>query len=236
MRNALALPAPSRTLPPHSMDPITLALIEGVPRNGPTDPIEYYRRPLVGALFRKRINLGLGLLPSRRFARGLEIGYGSGGLLLALAKGVEELHGIDLDAEPRSVRELLAQRGCSATLVQGTVDGLPYADGTFDLIVCFSVFEHLRDYRQALREVRRVLAPGGLFLLGMPAVNRTMELLFHAIGHTTINDIHVTTPRMIQDAFAPSGFRLLSSRPLDVPWSGLGLRLYHNWLLEKSSA
>jgi SAM-dependent methyltransferase len=218
------------------MNPITLELIAGVRRNGPTDPIDYYRRPVVGALFRKRINLGLELLPDKRFARALEVGYGSGGLLLTLGKGVDELHGIDLDAEPASVRALLAERGCRATLVQGTVDALPYPAESFDLIVCFSVFEHLHDYERALREVHRVLAPGGLFLLGMPAVNRTMELLFRAIGHTTINDIHVTTPRMIQQAFASTGFRLKASRPLDVPLSGLGLRVYHNWLLEKKPA
>lgn len=217
------------------MEPISLALLEGVRQNGPTDPINYYRRPLVGALFRRRINLGLQLLPDRRFSRTLEIGYGSGGLLLALARGTDELHGLDLDAEPQAVRDMLAARGCRATLVQGTVHQLPYAAQHFDLVVCFSVFEHLTDYETALREVRRVLAPHGLFLLGMPAVNRFMGLLFEAIGHRTIDDIHVTTPRMIRQALAPSGFRPVASRALNLPFAPpLGLSLYHNWLLEKS--
>ncbi|HVS52485.1 MAG TPA: class I SAM-dependent methyltransferase [Opitutaceae bacterium] len=216
------------------MDRITLELIAGVPKNGPTDPIDYYRRPVVGRLFRRRINLGLELLPARRFSRALEVGYGSGGLLLALAGSVDELHGIDLDAEPESVRRMLVARGRRATLVQGTVDVLPYAENSFELIVCFSVFEHLADYRRALGEVQRVLAPGGLFLLGMPAVNRTMEYLFRAIGHSTINDIHITTPRLIRAALAPAGFRLVAYRPLDVPLPPpFGLRVYHNWLLEK---
>ena len=219
------------------MDPITLELLKGVRQNGPTDPINYYRRPGVGALFRQRINLGLQLLPPRRFARALEIGYGSGGLLLTLAKGVDELHGLDLDAEPHSVRAMLQARGCDANLVQGTVHQLPYADGQFDLIVCFSVFEHLSNYETALRETRRVLAPHGLFLLGMPAVNRLMGLLFEAIGHRTIDDIHVTTPRMIRRALAPNGFHVAASRALNVPFPPpFGLSLYHNWLLEKAPA
>lgn len=215
------------------MDPITLESIAHVRRNGPTDPINYYRRPLVGALFRRRINLGLQLIPSRRFGRALEVGYGSGSLLPNLARDTDELHGIDLDAEPATVRTMLAERNCSATLVQGTVHQLPYADAYFDLVVCFSVFEHLADYATALREVRRVLAPGGLFLLGMPAVNRTMGVLFEMIGHSTIDDIHVTTPRMIVRALEPNGFHVSASRKLNVPFAPpFGLSLYYNWLLE----
>jgi ubiquinone/menaquinone biosynthesis C-methylase UbiE len=219
------------------MDPITLDQLAGVRRNGPTDPIDYYRRPGVGALFRKRINLGLAMLPPRRFSRALEVGYGSGSVLLSLAKGVDDLHGLDLDAEPKSVCEMLISRGCRANLVQGTVHNLPYDDGHFELIVSFSVFEHLKDYETALREVRRVLAPEGLFLLGMPAVNRLMSLMFEAIGHRTIDDIHVTTPRMISRAFASNGFRVVRANPLNLPFSPpFGLSLYHNWLLEKDGA
>lgn len=216
------------------MEPITLELLADIRQNGPTDPINYYRRPGVGKLFRKRINLGLELLPPRRFSRALEIGYGSGGLLLTLAKGVNELHGIDLDADPVTVGEMLAARKCSATLVQGTVYDLPYPSGHFDLIVCFSVFEHLHEYKKALREAHRVLAPGGLFLLGMPAVHRLMSMLFESIGHSTIDDIHVTTPKMIRTSFAEVGFKIAGYRPLNVPLAPpLGLSLYYNWLLEK---
>jgi ubiquinone/menaquinone biosynthesis C-methylase UbiE len=189
---------------------------------------------MVGGLFLKRINLGLELLPPRRFSRALEVGYGAGGLLLTLFRGVDELHGVDMDAEPTSVERMLRARHCEATLVRGSVCDLVYPDSHFDLVVCFSVFEHLADHRRALDEIHRVLAPTGLFLLGMPSVNRTMEMLFRAIGHNTINDIHITTPRMIQDSLAPAGFKLAGYRPLDVPLPvPFGLRLYHNWLLEK---
>ena len=34
-------------------------MLEGIPQNGPTDPIEYYKRPIIGRLFRERINRGL---------------------------------------------------------------------------------------------------------------------------------------------------------------------------------
>ena len=181
-------------------------MLEGIPQNGPTDPIEYYKRPLIGRLFRERINRGLRMLPEKRYARVLEVGYGAGAVQLALAPNVDELHGIDLDAEPASVTQLLASRGVRSQLQQGSVYDLPYESGYFDLVVTFSVFEHLHEYPRALTEIYRVLTPGGLFLLGMPSVNKLMEAGFHRVRQSFLD-------------FPPR--------------SPLHVRLYHTWLLEK---
>jgi SAM-dependent methyltransferase len=209
-------------------------MLEGFPQNGPSDPIEYYRKPLVGRLYLDRINRGFRLLPNRRFARALEVGYGAGVVQVALAPGVDELHGIDLDAEPSIVNSVLKGRGCDSTLVRGSVYELPYESEYFDLVVCFSVFEHLSEYEKGLREVYRVLKPGGLFLLGMPSVNKMMEACFLAIGFKGINDHHVTRPADVERAWPSIGFRQRSSSFLDLPAPRpFGLRLYHDWLLEK---
>jgi ubiquinone/menaquinone biosynthesis C-methylase UbiE len=45
---------------------------------------------------------------------------------------------------------------------------LPFADNTFDKIICSEVLEHIADYRGALREIERVLKPGGLFCASVP--------------------------------------------------------------------
>ncbi len=216
---------------------ITPELIANLPKNGPTDPIEFYRRPLVGWLYRERINRGFGLLPAKRFARALEVGYGAGAVQLALSRCVDELHGIDLDADPAPVRALLKSRSIESELRQGSVLDLPYADNHFTLAASFSVFEHLIEYKKALGEVLRVLEPGGLFLLGMPSVNKLMEAGFLAIGFKGINDHHVTTPQEVERSFAAVGFTLRASRCLDFPADApLGVRLYYNWLLEKPHA
>jgi SAM-dependent methyltransferase len=216
------------------MPELTTAILDGLPKNGPTDPIEYYKKPLVGWLFRERINLGFGLLPRRRFARALEVGYGAGAVLLALRDAASELHGLDLDADPELVSGLLSAKGVSASLVKGSVYELPYPDSHFDLVVSFSVFEHLHEFEKGLREVSRVLEPGGLFLLGMPSVNKAMEAAFLAIGYKGIDDHHVTTPAAVASRFASSGLRLVRKTGLDLPLRApLGLRFYHDWLLEK---
>ena len=45
---------------------------------------------------------------------------------------------------------------------------LPFADDTFDKVICSEVLEHIPDYRGALREVERVLKPGGMFCASVP--------------------------------------------------------------------
>lgn len=215
------------------MPSLSPALLAQLKQNGPTDPIAYYRAPLVGWLFRERINMGLRLLPQQRFRHAMEVGYGAGAVLLALSEVADELSGIDLDADPTPVHEMLASRAQCASLTQGSVYDLPYASSTFDLVASFSVFEHLHEYERALREVHRVLTPGGLFLLGMPAVNKLMELGFRAIGFKGIDDHHVTTPKAVAASFAASGFRVRAARTLGV--SPLPVHLYFTWLLEKSS-
>ena len=213
---------------------LTTELLEGLPTTGPTDPIRYYRRPVVGRIFRERINRGLRLLPPRAFGKGLEVGYAAGAVLLALARGVGDLHGIDLDADPAPVRGHLASRGASANLLRASVYDLPYGDDAFDLAVCFSVFEHLDRYRRALGEVTRVLRPGGLFLIGMPAVNKAMEIGFSAIGFRGIDHHHITTPAQVAACFEGEGFRTARTAHLDLPLARpLGMRVYYNWLLEK---
>jgi 2-polyprenyl-3-methyl-5-hydroxy-6-metoxy-1,4-benzoquinol methylase len=213
---------------------LTRSTLDGLPKTGPTDPIEYYRQPLVGWIFRERINMGLRLLGDRRYARALEVGYGAGAVLLTIAPQVSELVAIDLDANPEPVHKLLASRGLKAELAQGSVCALPYSDASFDLVVSYSVFEHISEYKKALSEVARTLKPGGHFLLGMPSVNRMMEVGFRLIGFKGIEDHHVTTPADVSRAFRDVGLRVVRSRTLDLP--ARPLRLYYTWLLEKVGA
>jgi ubiquinone/menaquinone biosynthesis C-methylase UbiE len=213
---------------------LTPSILEGLPKTGPTDPIEYYRQPLVGWIFRERINMGLRLLGERRYGRALEVGYGAGAVLLTIAPQVSELVAIDLDADPQPVHKLLASRGLKADLAQGSVYELPYPDASFDLVVSYSVFEHLHDYPKALKEVARTLKPGGQFLLGMPSVNRMMEVGFRLIGFKGIEDHHVTTPASVARAFSKAGLRVVRSQTLDFPTRPI--RLYYTWLLEKVPA
>lgn len=54
-------------------------------------------------------------------------------------------------------------------VVQASLTALPFADASFDLVCAYDVIEHIEDDVQALREIKRVLKPGGHFHLTVPA-------------------------------------------------------------------
>lgn len=64
-------------------------------------------------------------------------------------------------AEPHNTAKTLSLSTASAL-------ALPFADNTFDKVICSEVLEHIEDYRGALREIERVLKPGGLFCASVP--------------------------------------------------------------------
>lgn len=98
-------------------------------------------------------------------SRILDAGCGTGGLLANLRTDAWKA---GLEASPHGIR-LARSRGC-APLVQGTVSTLPFADGSFDVVVSIDVLCHSGvEERQAVEEAARVLRPGGRLLLQVPA-------------------------------------------------------------------
>jgi len=203
---------------------------------GATDPIRYYTRPGIGWVFRRRIEMGLEMIPPLpRDARALEVGYGAGIVLYNLAPRLGEVYGLDLDADPVAATERFRSLGIDAHLKQGSVlDMAPlYGEGFFDVVVCFSVMEHLPDPARALSEMGRVLKPGGSLVIGMPAVNKFMEYAFQAIGFKGIEDHHITTPRDVWHLAQHQPAQWRAQRralPSAVPFE---LALYHTFRLDK---
>jgi hypothetical protein len=80
---------------------------------------------------------------------------------------------------------------------------MPYADGSFDAVLCNHVLEHVDDDRLAMREIRRVLRPGGWAILMSPIDARRA---------TTLEDPGITTPAARHRAFGQSDHLRLYGR------------------------
>ncbi|MBK5257591.1 MAG: class I SAM-dependent methyltransferase [Vicinamibacteria bacterium] len=104
--------------------------------------------------------------PAASPRRILDAGCGTGWNLQDLS-AFGETHGIDL-----SPLAVITTRRRGGRVVQGDVLCLPYAPRTFDLVTSFDVLYHawVQDDVQAVRELARVLKPGGLILLKVPAL------------------------------------------------------------------
>ena len=102
-------------------------------------------------------------------ARILEIGCGrgAGACLIQEEFHPATLHAFDLDQRMIRLagRYLKAESKDKICLYVGDASTLPYRDGVLDAVFGFGVLHHLPDWRQGLREIARVLKPGGIYFL-----------------------------------------------------------------------
>jgi ubiquinone/menaquinone biosynthesis C-methylase UbiE len=101
------------------------------------------------------------------YDRALELGCGTGFFLLNLIQAGVARRGSVTDLSPGMVK-VATRNGQSLGLdIDGRVadaEGIPYEDNTFDLVVGHAVLHHIPDVELSLREVIRVLKPGGRFV------------------------------------------------------------------------
>jgi len=108
------------------------------------------------------------------YERALELGCGSGFFLLNLIQAGVARRGSVTDLSPGMVRVAVRNGENLGLDVDGRVadaEGIPYEDDTFDLVVGHAVLHHIPDVELSLREVVRVLKPGGRFVFAGEPTN-----------------------------------------------------------------
>jgi SAM-dependent methyltransferase len=135
----------------------------------------FYRDPAVyaaqvaahdEAYFRKYVGVLARFLPGGVDSI-LELGAGSGAALEGYVRQRRPRRLVGLELSNRNLSAIQA-RGAPFTAVGGDALELPFADGSFDLVTCFQVIEHLPSIPRALDEAIRVLRRPGYLAVGMP--------------------------------------------------------------------
>jgi len=118
----------------------------------------------------------------------LDVGAGPGGNGAWLAE-----HGalVALDVEPIAL-EYVRQRRPALVPLRGSADALPLAGGAVNVVLALTVLYHVADDRRAVREIARVLAPGGHVVLLEPAfpfLRREHDELTHGLRRYRRRDL-----------------------------------------------
>jgi ubiquinone/menaquinone biosynthesis C-methylase UbiE len=155
-------------------------------------------------------------LLSRASGRVLEIGGGTGANLPFYGEGVSELT-VTEPEEPmaRRLQRRLDDRGLEVRLVQAPAEELPFEDGTFDVAVSTLVLCTVADQPRAIRELHRVLAPGGRLLFiehvraEEPRLARWQDR-FNAVNKVVAHGCNCNRPTL--DGISAAGFTLVDVR------------------------
>ncbi|MCX7787288.1 MAG: bifunctional 2-polyprenyl-6-hydroxyphenol methylase/3-demethylubiquinol 3-O-methyltransferase UbiG [Spirochaetes bacterium] len=107
----------------------------------------------------------------------LDVGCGGGFLTEEIAKYGLKIVGIDPSlASLEAARSHAEKIGLRIEYLEGIGERIPFPDSFFDIVFCCDVLEHMNDYQEVLKEVKRVLRPGGW--LFFETINRTLLSFF----------------------------------------------------------
>ncbi len=103
------------------------------------------------------------LLPERRPLEGLDVGSGTGRFTPALARAFGPVTGVEPSVRMREIAQ--AQSHPGVRYLAGSAEDMPVPSGSADYALMFLSWHHVQDKLRAVRELARVLRPGGLLLL-----------------------------------------------------------------------
>jgi SAM-dependent methyltransferase len=158
--------------------------------------------------------------------RALNIGVGAGELeRIGLRKGVEMW---SLDPSQRAIERLRESLGMGERAQAGYSQAIPYPDAHFDVVIMSEVLEHLDDATldATLKDVRRVLKPGGRFIGTVPARERLSDAhvvcpacahQFHRWGHVQSFD-EADLARLLKREFAEASVK----ETFIIEWESVG--------------
>jgi SAM-dependent methyltransferase len=147
----------------------------------------------------------------QRVPRLLDLGCGDGNHLGWLGAFAEKVYGSDYN-----LVRLARARACNAnvTLLLGDILDFPVADNAFDIVFFNHVIEHIPDDVAALRTVMRVLAPGGILVLGTPNEGAWWWQLAYRRApdvRATTDHVHFYTAGTLRDRVQNTGLSIIET-------------------------
>ncbi|MBN1436594.1 MAG: class I SAM-dependent methyltransferase [Sedimentisphaerales bacterium] len=153
----------------------------------------------------------------------LDIGCGTGtmaGWCMTFGNEVGEVIGLDMSegmiekAREKAIGLDIADR---AHFIVGDSEHLPFPDGSFDVVTCLNSFHHYPHQQRAVREMRRVLAPGGKAIIIDGARDEPWGyFIFEVCVARAEPDVHHCTRERFQRLLSRAGFERVEQRRFGV--------------------
>lgn len=118
--------------------------------------------------YRRRVRTMLRYLAPRPGQTILDCGTGMGFYARAINRLFPACRVVGIDADPRALAFARDHVGSQTALARCDILHLPFGEGSFDAVIMSEVLEHLEDDLQGLRQVHRVLRPGGVLAVTVP--------------------------------------------------------------------
>jgi SAM-dependent methyltransferase len=152
----------------------------------------------------------------------LDLGCSSGTFLSTMPIASWRLFGVEMSAHEAKVAE--AKSG--AQVFVGDIPDAPFAPGSFDVITCFDVLEHVYDARRVMARVAEWLKPGGIFYILVPNIDSAEARVFGSYWHGLELPRHLFhfSPTSLRFLAASAGLREVSLETRRNPAVGTSLR------------
>ncbi len=159
----------------------------------------------------------------------LDIGCGVGELIELLQDLGYTAMGVDGNSEQVKIVKSLGVDAHEADLEQG----LPFADGSFDVATCMEVIEHIARAEALLGEIRRILRDGGFLLLSTPNHAYLTHRANNLLGRPPWGEgVHLRffTPSSLRAALRQAGFDVVAQSSFGpIPlWSSVAPRVFQS--------
>ena len=149
------------------------------------DASEPHFRPENQSKVKRRLEALRARVPGGRL---LDVGCGTGFIIHLAADIFDEIHGVDIT--PAMMKKVRTELG-NITLHETKAETLPFSNSSFDAASAYSFIDHVADPGAVLREVARVLKPGGVFYIDLAPNRLYWQALIKIrdIDHKSLSDI-----------------------------------------------
>lgn len=162
-----------------------------------------------------------------RPGRLLDVGCGKGLFLDAMRRRGWEVAGVDFTPAAVSI----ARERFGLDVFEGTFEQAKYPNASFDVVTLWNVIEHVPDPPATIREIGRVLRPGGLVVMATPNADAFDARLFGRYWALWEAPRHfnVFTPATLGRLFEANGFGSVTAQSIVSTWFGFVTSLQYIW-------